>query len=236
MLFMVRFILLVFHFLYFDFPLVSRDRIIWSKGMTADPKVTYVLLGRTLYLWEQYVYWSSLLRGEVLSLPHRKGYSPGTQGESWLYYREKRVFGKPGWRHLSPGSCRVAAQGELEWEWLLCRNVLMVALAPSVSTWLGVILLSNAFRHQHIHFVGQGHSHCPGSWGTFCWGWLVLWIDKGCCRAARTPKELLWALTSAGALEFPSAIQYGSETLNLGCLFVSDYKCVSCFSLLNIEI
>jgi len=36
--------------------------------------------------------------------------------------------------------------------------------------------------------------------------------------------------------EFPIVIQHGSEPLNLGCLFVSDYKCVRYFSFLTTKI
>lgn len=118
------------------------------------------------------------------------------------------------------------------------RSVLVVALAPPVSAWLRVSLRSNALQAPAHSHECQGHC-CPSTWDTSCWRCVSPRVVQGCCRAARTPKDLFWALTSAGALEEgdeSSSVRFSMGVrLNWGCLFVTT-KCERYFSFPNAEI
>lgn len=203
MLFMVRFILLVFHFLTLIF--------LWSVEIGMHDQKEWQPTQKSLvfnreghYIYESHEF-NEVLRLEEecylcpierdFPLGHEGRIERGTGRKRWIWkaWLEALLSRWLQWCSARRLGVRVFA--------VLGRSMLVVALAPPVSTWLRAILPRNAFQAPAHSHEGQGHSHHPSSWDTFCWGCVVSRIAQECCRAARIPKELLWALNSAGALE-----------------------------------
>lgn len=169
----------------------------------------------------------------------KTGFPMGLEGKSDCGMRRKRWVWKAwleafvtSWlQWSSPWSIGVTVSTAL---W---RNMFVVALAPSLNTlhvWSSSVML---FRYHLIHMRPEAKSTILTV--ELC----VLQIVQEFWRLVRTSKQPRAALgldlcrcPRRERFDSPDMTWCGSETLNLWCLFIGDYRCVSGFSIFYAEI